>query len=95
MVDVIGVDAGLLDGLAEQAVQNDGVVFELPQGTAQPRRQLELVEIFIRRQRRPDVPFGDRLQHPVLGGVALGDQFGGQLLGERLFPEALQAGPEA
>ena len=42
MVDVIGVDAGLLDGLAEQAVQNDGVVFELPQGAAQPRRQLEL-----------------------------------------------------
>ena len=94
LVDVIGVDTGLLDGLAQQAVEDDGKVFEVPQQAVKPRRHLEPPEALIGSQCRGGIPLHHRLQHPVFGGVALGHQLGGQFLGKRRVAEALQAGAE-
>ena len=70
-VDIIRVDAGLLDGFAQQRVEDDGKILAVAQRVIEPLLQMEPAGALHGQKGGGAVAPGHRLQHGVFALVAL------------------------
>ena len=92
LIDIIRVDLAALDGLAEQGVHNDHLVFDLIGGTGEPAAVGKAAHLMAGGHGGVGVPAGDRVQNPafhLIAGLQHGD---GDFLLEGRFIEVAHIG---